>query len=62
MGVTDVAPPVFDRATAGCFWRGTDWEIVIAVPDLVKLKAEASAIIDSAAGAARARYIRVAPG
>ncbi len=28
MGTTDVAPPVYDRDTAGCFWRGTSWEIV----------------------------------
>lgn len=28
MGRTDVAPPTFDPATAGCFWRGDHWEIV----------------------------------
>ena len=28
MGATDVAPPEFDPATAGCFWRGAGWEIV----------------------------------
>lgn len=33
MGLTDVAPPTYDRATAGCFWRGGAWEIVIATPE-----------------------------
>lgn len=28
MGTTSVAPPEFDPATAGCFWRGDYWEIV----------------------------------
>lgn len=28
MGTTLVAPPEFDPATAGCFWRGDHWEIV----------------------------------
>lgn len=28
MGLTDVAPPKFDPATAGCFWRIDHWEIV----------------------------------
>lgn len=28
MGATSVAPPEFDPATAGCFWRGDHWEIV----------------------------------
>ena len=28
MELTDVAPPEFDPATAGCFWRGDHWEIV----------------------------------
>lgn len=32
MGTTDVAPPVYDRDTAGCFWRGTSWEIVQSAP------------------------------
>lgn len=32
MGTTDVAPPVFDPASAGCFWRGAAWEIVQAQP------------------------------
>ena len=32
MGMTDVAPPVFDQATAGCFWRGDRWEIVQSQP------------------------------
>lgn len=30
MGITEVGPPVHDPATAGCFWRGTAWEIVVA--------------------------------
>jgi hypothetical protein len=62
MGSTQVEPPSFNRATEGCFWRGSAWEIVVATPDLVKLKADASAIIDSAAGAARVRYITICPG
>lgn len=28
MGTTSVAPPEFDPATAGCFWRGDHWELV----------------------------------
>lgn len=32
MGTTDVAPPAFDAQTAGCFWRGTAWEVVQAAP------------------------------
>lgn len=32
MGTTDVAPPVYDRDTAGCFWRGTAWEVVQSAP------------------------------
>ena len=28
MGTTSVAPPEFDPATTGCFWRGDHWEIV----------------------------------
>jgi hypothetical protein len=32
MGVTDTEPPVFDSATAGCFWRQDHWEIVVAQP------------------------------
>ncbi len=32
MGLTDVTPPSFDPATAGCFWRGDHWEIVQAQP------------------------------
>lgn len=32
MGLTDVVPPEFDPATAGCFWRGDHWEIVVATP------------------------------
>lgn len=33
MASTDVAPPAFDAQTAGCFWRGTAWEIVAAKPE-----------------------------
>lgn len=32
MGLTDVAPPEFDQATAGCFWRDDHWEIVQSLP------------------------------
>ncbi len=42
MGTTDVAPPVFDTATAGCFWRGTAWEIVVAPPPPVIIPAQVS--------------------
>lgn len=44
MGLTDVPPPSFDPATAGCFWRGDHWEIVQAqpsvepVPDAVSMR------------------------
>lgn len=33
MGSTAVAPPTYDSATAGCFWRGTAWEIVVPTPE-----------------------------
>lgn len=32
MGLTDVTPPAFDPATAGCFWRNGAWELVQAQP------------------------------
>lgn len=32
MGATEAAPPDFDPAAAGCFWRGDRWEIEQAVP------------------------------
>lgn len=32
MNVTKEAPPEFDAATSGCFWRGDQWEIVPATP------------------------------
>jgi len=32
MEQTDIAPPAFDAQTAGCFWRGTAWEVVQALP------------------------------
>lgn len=32
MGSTDVTPPAFDPATAGCFWRGGAWEVVVPTP------------------------------
>ena len=35
MGATPVAPPAFDPATAGCFWRDTAWEIVVVTPEAV---------------------------
>ena len=31
MGLTDLVPPVFDRATQGCFFREGAWVIVDAV-------------------------------
>lgn len=33
MGTTEVVPPAYDPATAGCFWRGAAWEIVVATPE-----------------------------
>jgi hypothetical protein len=42
MGLTDVGPPVFDPATAGCFWRGTAWEIVAAQPEVAPVPAAIS--------------------
>lgn len=30
MALTDIAPPDFDAATAGCFFRDGAWEIVVA--------------------------------
>lgn len=44
MGTTSVAPPEFDPATAGCFWRGDHWEIVPGevpgdpVPEVVTMR------------------------
>ena len=32
MGRADAAPPSFDPAKQGCFWRGKRWEIVEAEP------------------------------
>lgn len=53
MGLTDVAPPAFDPATAGCFWRGNAWEIVVPAIDIEKIKADLSSAVqfhlDSAA-------------
>lgn len=39
MGLTDVAPPSFDAATAGCFFRNGAWEIVVATHDYSAEKA-----------------------
>lgn len=44
MGTTSVAPPEFDPATAGCFWRGDHWELVPGevpsdpVPEVVTMR------------------------
>ena len=32
MGRAGVEPPEFDAATAGAFWRGNAWEIVVSEP------------------------------
>lgn len=32
MGVTAVAPPVFDSATTGCFWKSGAW-VLVAPPE-----------------------------
>lgn len=42
MGLTDVTPPSFDPATAGCFWRGDHWEIVQAQPPVEPVPAAVS--------------------
>ena len=42
MGLTDVTPPTFDPATAGCFWRGDHWEIVQAQPPVDPVPAAVS--------------------
>lgn len=42
MGTTDIVPPVYDTATAGCFWRGSSWEIVIATPPAVIIPTQVS--------------------
>ena len=42
MGLTDVTPPSFDPATAGCFWRGDHWEIVQAQPQVEPVPAAVS--------------------
>ncbi|MDZ7918523.1 hypothetical protein [Rhodoferax sp.] len=39
MGSTDVAPPPYDAAAAGCFWRGTAWEIVVPTPEAAPVPA-----------------------
>lgn len=65
MELTDVAPPEFDPATAGCFWRGDHWEIVpgeVPSDSVAQLKVDAANAIDNAAGEARAKYITIAPG
>lgn len=34
MGTTTVPPPEYDRATQGCFWRGSAWEVVDPVHEV----------------------------
>lgn len=56
MGTTDIAPPAFDSATAGCFWRGTAWEVVQAV--ITPVAHPRIAVIDAEILVLEARSIR----
>lgn len=53
MGTTSVAPPEFDPATAGCFWRGDHWEIVPGevpsdpVPEVVTMRQARLALLSA---------------
>ena len=53
MELTDVAPPEFDPATAGCFWRGDHWEIVPGevpsdpVPEVVTMRQARLALLSA---------------
>ena len=53
MGTTSVAPPEFDPATAGCFWRGDHWELVPGevpsdpVPVVVTMRQARLALLDA---------------
>lgn len=67
MGTTTTAPPTFNPASAGCFWRNGAWVVVQAtVPTaaqlLVAAQNAANAVIDAQAGTTRTKYITSAPG
>ena len=47
MEQTPVAPPDYDAATQGCFWRGTAWEVVTARPDPQQAKLDTLREIDA---------------
>jgi hypothetical protein len=58
MGLTDVAPPSFDPATAGCFWRGDHWEIVPGVSPAIAQSADIRADRDGRISAVQWRIQR----
>lgn len=62
MGTTMVAPPEFDPAAAGCFWRGDHWEIVPAEtgPKLEDFQRAHDAHLNAAARARRYDSIHTA--
>lgn len=55
MGIVAAAPPAFDAATHGCFWRGSAWELVDSRPRIAELAAEEIAAIAQAAADATAK-------
>jgi hypothetical protein len=66
MGTTTVAPPAFNPAIAGCFWRNGAWVVVSSAPSAAQLLSDAQnsayAAIDAQAGATRSKYITTVPG
>ena len=56
MGRAGVAAPAYNPQTAGCFWRGTAWEVVVAVPD--KISNPAIDAIDAQLAALDSKKIR----
>lgn len=66
MGTTTVAPPTYNPATAGCFWRNGAWAVVSSVVPAAQLLADAQnaayAAIDAQAGATRSKYITIVAG
>ena len=66
MGTTTVAPPTFNSAVAGCFWRNGAWAVVSSAVPAAQLLADAQNVaysaIDAQAGATRSKYITTVPG
>lgn len=62
MGKTEVSPPEFNPATAGCFWRGDRWEVVLAElgPKLEDFQHAHDAHLNAAARARRYDSIHTA--